>query len=372
MVVGLFFVYSRLITMTITNLQGQTLCEALAENYRRTLPKNGRGVLWTMETFSQWLRLRYPEVRLVEGQPWMGIRKGGAHQSYTFVCEDHGEYETIAGDVLRQTGSHKGSHCPGCSAARSKAQQYKITAAFVGKTTQDGHLILEHIGYKATPSKREIGNTGDALYRYRCGVCGNEEATGLGHHLKRPGHITHCGCLSVRDSRLTFSQNVKKAEAPCFIYVFSTIANTGIKVGISNNIKRRASENYDEQLFVSQSLPRAVCWSVEQVIHHRLRTLGLQYDLEDVPAFQAGEECGGSEVFYSFDLAWVITQINELIAEADAIGWEALIDRYIPIAQQTHRQLFYWDGERMCQSKGEGYVGQRRYRSVFDIPTTSN
>jgi predicted nucleic acid-binding Zn ribbon protein len=360
--------------MSIQTIDGKTLCEALADNYKRSLPKAKRGVAWTMDTFSQWVKLRYPEIRVAEGQEWKGVAKKvdgkTVNQIYTFICEDHREYNAQACHVLNQTDDHTGSQCPGCNAAKAKvetkARNDKITAAFVGQTTSDGHLILEHVGYRQTPTHKKKGRIGQAIYRYKCSVCGNEDAVARGVHLKTPGNTAHCGCGSKRDCRIKFTQNEKKAEAPCFVYIFSTIANTGIKLGISNNIKRRASENYDEQLFVSQSLPRSTCWAVEQVMHHRLRTLGLQYDLTDVPAFQTGEEAGGTEVFYNFDLAWVISQINDLIAEAETIGWQALIDRYIPLLQQTHLQLFYWEGKRIRQSSGEGYIGHQ-HNSVFTL-----
>ena len=65
-------------------------------------------------------------------------------------------------------------------------------------------------------------------------------------------------------------------------------------------------------------------------------------------------------------LAWVIEQINDLISEADAIGWQALLDRYIPLTEMTHLQLFYWDGEHQRQSAGEGYIGHK-VKSVFEL-----
>jgi hypothetical protein len=352
--------------MTCTNLQGQSLCEALADNYKKTLPKGRGGTAWTMETFSQWVKLRYPEVRVVEGQMW-----GRNKDIYKFMCEDHGEYIATAQHVLNQTGkSHLGSQCPGCKAAKSgvmiKARQDKITAAYVGQTSPDGHQILEHVGYRQTPTHKKEGKQGAALYRYKCNVCGNEEAVSWGLNLKRPGHTTHCGCLSIRDSRLTFSKSQAKANASCYTYLYTVIGGTGVKLGISKNPDSRETRSYEEQCFIARTT-RANAWSVEQVLLHRYRKMGLTYDLEDVPAFQSGDEAGGSEVFYSLDTPFLVSEMIDLLEEVETIGWQELLDRYIPVDEMNHRQLFYMDGKRMVQSSGEGYIGTK-YRSVFDLP----
>jgi hypothetical protein len=249
-----------------------------------------------------------------------------------------------------------GNQCSACQRECKSAQNVLITQSFIGQTTQAGHVILEHVGYHQSPSDATLGFSGKAKYRYRCGVCGNEEAVTIGQNLKRLNCVTHCGCLSSKDSRLTFSKSEAKATAPCFVYVYSVLNNSGIKVGIAKNVQARASKSYEQQLFVSQAMPRASAWAVEQVLLYKLRSMGLQYDLTGTDAFQ-GKEAGGSEVFHQADLTAVIQQINDLISEAETIGWQQLLDRYIPIDKMNHHQLFYWDGGRMRQSSGEGYIG---------------
>jgi hypothetical protein len=232
-----------------------------------------------------------------------------------------------------------------------------ITKSFVGRTTDDGHLILEHVGYHQTARHAESGKTGDAKYRYRCGVCGNEDAIAQGNHLKRQGHTTHCGCLAKRDTAYKFSNNPKAAERDCYIYLYSTVGGCAFKLGIAGNVRSRRTKSYEDQLFVSQVLPRATAWAVEQVMLDRLRFMGLTYDLEDVPAFDEGES-GGSEVFVHLPMGDIINDINDLIDEVKTIGWEALIDKYIAIERQQHCHLFRFRDGRMVQTCGNDYVGQ--------------
>ena len=147
------------------------------------------------------------------------------------------------------------------------------SSIFVGQTTQDGVLVLEHVGYKASPSHVKKGDRGVAIYRYRCPVCGSEDKTAYGNNLKKPGHTTHCGCLAKRDSRLKFSRNKRAAKTPCFVYLFSTIGTTAMKVGIAKDIKvrvRQGKNSYEQEMYASQQLTRAEAWSVEQVMLHRL------------------------------------------------------------------------------------------------------
>lgn len=353
-------------TMTCKTIEGNSLTQQLFENYKRTLPKtsNGLGVKWDIETYSQAVKLLYPEVRVAPGQEWRGVRT-----KLTHICEKHGEYEARADNVLNQEGIHHlGSQCLGCRAEKTKARNAAITTAFVGVTTPDGHFILEHIGYHQKPRDKKKGTIGEAKYRYRCAVCGNEEAVANGYHLKAPGNTTHCGCLSKRDSAIKFSRNKKAADAKCFLYLYSTINTSAMKIGIAKNVKARASASYEQELYVSQSLSRAECWSVEQVMLHRLRKIGLTFDLENVPAWTEMGECGGSEVFAAIDFLVVIKDIRELIDEVQQIGWDKLLDKYIPLEQMHARHLFRYDRDtkRQYQSTGEGYVGQP-YRSVFDL-----
>ena len=321
----------------------------------------GKRIKWTTELIDEFLKETYPWVYLIPGQEYTH-----GHAKYWFYCNTHGAYEARWGKVHTKSGNNQGSQCPGCSADKVKARNDAITKAFVGVTSLDGHTILQHIGYNQTPSKKKRGWLGDALYRYKCGVCGNDQATATGSNLKKPGHTTHCGCLSKRDSRLLFTRFEKKASKPCFFYIFSTVGGCATKIGISTNIKRRASESYEQELFVSAPLTRAEAWSIEQVMLHQLRRIGLQFDLTDLPAFQSGVEAGGSEVLVSLGLDKLIKMYQTYAMDVLALGWEGLLDAYIPVEEMNHHQLFRWDGDRMTQATGDSFKGLL-YNHLFEV-----
>jgi hypothetical protein len=96
--------------MTVRTLDGKSLCEQLAENYKRTLPKNGTGVKWTMDSFSTYINLRYPKIKVNQDQEWTR-----AQAKYTFTCEDHGDY-TSWGHTIVKEGDEYGCGCKGCDA----------------------------------------------------------------------------------------------------------------------------------------------------------------------------------------------------------------------------------------------------------------
>lgn len=359
-------------TMTCKTIEGNSLTQQLFYNYKRTLPSNGKGVKWTIETYSQAVKLLYPEVGVVPGQEWKGVGT-----KLTHICEKHGEYEATPNKVLTQKGCHLGSQCSGCSAEKAKARKDVITADFVGKVSPDGHIILEHVGYYQAPSDKKRGCVGQAKYRYRCAACGSEDGVTTGADLKKPGHTTHCGCLSKRDSAIKFSRNKRSADAKCFLYLFTTDYDGAIKVGITNNLKTRPSKSYKTEEYTIAG-GRADCWAAEQVLLHRLRKLGVQYDLEDMPMFQTEEdvengkaakkESGGSEVFVNIGIPFVVEQMENLMIESIQIGWDKLLDKYIPLEDMCAYHLFRYDREtkRQYQPTGEGYEGQP-YRSVFDL-----
>ena len=315
---------------------------------------------WTTELIDEFLKETYPWVYLIPGQKYVN-----AHTNMWFYCTTpgHPPYKARLSDILNPK---HGCQCTRCKDDKSKARKYEITKAYVGVTNIDGMTILEHTRYHQRPSDKKRGILGIAVYRYRCGVCGNENATAVGDNLKKPGHITHCGCLGKRDGRLTFGRNHKKAESPCFFYIFSTVNGLATKIGISKNIKHRASESYEQELFVSAAMPRANCWAVEQVMLHQLRKIGMQFDLSDIPAFEEGKESGGSEVLVNIGLDKLIQLYQRLAMDCLALGWEGLLDAYIDEPDMNMYQRLRWNKEQMEVVSGENYKGLI-YNSIFDI-----
>lgn len=321
----------------------------------------GKPTKWTTELIDEYLKENYPWVYLIPGQEYIT-----ASTKMWFYCTTpgHGYYQARWHKVSRIDGIN-GCQCPRCHTEKVKTRNFGITAAFVGQTTKDGLKILEHVGYQQSPSHKKMGKSGRAIYRFLCPVCGSDHKKEYGNNLKRPGHITHCGCLSKRDSRNTFTKQKAKAEKPCFFYIFSTIGGSAKKIGISENIKRRVSKSYEQELFVSAAMPRAHAWAIEQVMLYQLRRIGLQFDLTDLPAFE-GKEAGGSEVLVSLELEKFLDLYRKLSAELDELGWEGLLDAYIPEPDMNNHQRFRWDGDRMEVVSGEKFKGHI-FNSVFDI-----
>ena len=280
----------------------------------------------------------------------------GARKPIAVHCTVCGEDWTPTPDDL----VNGGRGCRKCFAKVTSDRHCENRKALIGQTTADGHVILEHVGFHQTPSDKKRDQIGKAKYRYKCAICGNEEAIATGNNLKKQGHTTHCGCLKTKtkDTRLVFTRDEEWAESECYFYIFKCIANTAVKVGISNNPQTRKSKSYEEQMFVSQRLPRAMCWAIEQVLLHRLRASGFSYDLEDVPAFEKGKEGGASEVFSYKSIGQIIDEFEKLIKAAETEDWQSLLDRFIPLEEMKRQQLFLWNGERIVQSEGKGFLGQ--------------
>lgn len=321
---------------------------------------------WTIESFSDHVWHMYNRtIYVIPGQVYTNN-----HTKLWFYCTTHGYYDARPRHVLNEK---MGSQCPGCKADKNKARRDAITAAFVGQTTADGLKILEHVGYQQPPAYKANGWIGQAVYRYLCPHCGNDRATATGCHLKQPGNTTHCGCLGKRDSVQKFQRNPKHRDADCYLYVFNTIAATGLKIGIAKNIKSRITTSYGDQLFTI-FLKRSDAWAVEQCLHYLLRGIGFQYELDEVPAW-LDKEGGGTEVFSLVSMKWLLQQIKQLSSEVLECGFTELLDRYIPIEDQNALQLTRWDGKRMHHSTGDGFIGfnfEQTFKDMFDGKITNN
>ena len=257
-----------------------------AEEYKASLPKTKTQgfTKWTMETFSTYVHLLYPHVTVAPGQEWTGTRT-----EYKFICEKHGEYFALASLIL---GYKRGNQCKDCQNENHRLRQYQITLSKIGQTTPDGHLILEHVGYHATPYDIKKGKSGVALYRYKCAQCGNDQATARVNNLFTGGHTTHCGCQkSNRESIAQHRRCKDKAMQPCNFYVADFYFSDYLKLGISNNYDRRAAQgnrnnpyfdkdltpeehtkannidlSYEHCWYLSPPFPRAWVFSVEQIL----------------------------------------------------------------------------------------------------------
>ena len=337
-----------------------------AEQYKASLPKtaNGLGVLWTIEAFSTWVNLAYPDVHVAPGQTWAGVMP-----KYKFICNDHGEYEARATSVLEPA---RGSQCPGCKADQKSQLKRDLALAHIGETTGDGKLIT---GVKWTSQGNGFGiKKQRGMATYVCPVCGNEHAHAWLGEVLKPNKIKGCQlCTShPTDTRSTFTQRPDHAMAPCLFYGNQVKLPIGMKLGITKDLKARKTKSYGDYFLVFM-LYRALAWAIEQVIDHRLTCLGYKLDFEGIEEFEGAELKYRNEVFYKVDDSVLVAWVRDLIDEAEVIGWEGLLDRYIPVSSNdpqvpemsSQHRLYVEDGV-LKESTGEGYIGHNT-KSPFDL-----
>ncbi|MDC0277603.1 HNH endonuclease [bacterium] len=80
-------------------------------DYRSTLPRNGRGVIWTIESFSKAVTLLAPGFVVEDGQEYQGVKK-----PLWLVCPTHGGFQVISENFLTET------HGNGCAKCSQEAQ----------------------------------------------------------------------------------------------------------------------------------------------------------------------------------------------------------------------------------------------------------
>ncbi len=84
------------------------------QEYVKTLPRNGRGIKWDIDSFSIAVPLRYPGFTLKPGQEWKG-----SEEKMIFICSKHGEFDTQPRTFLLDS-DNLGPCCVKCSAQKAK------------------------------------------------------------------------------------------------------------------------------------------------------------------------------------------------------------------------------------------------------------
>lgn len=97
-----------------------------AEDYKATLPKGKGGTSWTMETFSTYVHLLYPNISVIYGQEW-----NTTQGTYWVSCSKpgHKPFKAQGGHMLTLNGN---SHCrqcyqEKCSASGGKRRNKRAT-----------------------------------------------------------------------------------------------------------------------------------------------------------------------------------------------------------------------------------------------------
>ena len=122
-----------------------------AKGYKDSLPKrNVRGdIAWTMETFSVYVNLLYPNVTVVDGQRWTGTRT-----KYKFACSIHGPYETTAKIILIE---HTSCSCKACHSSNLKANAGIIRRPRASKEEKELATKLHSEGLSYAEIGRQLG-----------------------------------------------------------------------------------------------------------------------------------------------------------------------------------------------------------------------
>lgn len=243
--------------------------------------------------------------------------------------------------LVRPADVLSGKGCSSCKAAaqaiRQKAHNDAITAAFVGQTTEDGHLILEHVGYHQAPSDKKKGKIGHAKYRYRCGRCG-EEGEAVGYSLKKPGNTSGCkNCVQARyDTLNKFIYKEGYGDSLCSFYIFTLDCDLLVKMGISMDVHHRGQKSYAKfpeecrylsPLYVSQMYKRSDVWVAEQILHKEFAEFSA-----DIPEEwnQYGHWGGQSEVYgLELDTDQVVLRFFQLMEEIAEAGYVSVYNKYV-------------------------------------------
>ena len=194
---------------------------------------------WNIETYSERVKELYPWVYVIPGQEYRGVKYKLWH-----YCTVHGAYFTQPAKVMER---ERGCQCKGCKYDRASLKAIVMnhvkTLALVGQTTADGHLILEHIGYKQTPRDIDKGSRGGAVYRYECCRCGSTVHSSLGNSLMQKGLVQGCKDCGQNNSHESINQHLKnkaKALEPCQFYVSEVYYGDYLKIGISKQYDKRS------------------------------------------------------------------------------------------------------------------------------------
>jgi hypothetical protein len=286
--------------------------------YVGTLPiYRNSGIHWTIESFTQAVPLRYPGFKIVDDQVWVGARS-----KYKFVCPKHGEFEARACNFLLDSDK-RGPGCKACQyEANSKAKRV-LTLCLVGTTNSDGVIALEARWEWGGGVSIKAGGTETARLRCKCPHCDNDQWWVWANSFKKKGHSTQCGCLkNQRENINTHLNNKRKAESPCHVYIAPVWDASFTKIGIAKDFEKRSRMHevqYETPYFLSPELPRAWCYTAEQIL--------LRETMNELPSTPLPKEMvevywpGTSELRDgSIDPSMLVARFWEIIKDIESDG----------------------------------------------------
>ena len=291
-------------------------------DYRETLPKtsNGRGVLYTIETFATAIPLRHKGYQLMPGQEWKGNKA-----KYWLICPHHPNepFQVRANNFLLDNEGRG----PGCEACRADIFKDK-SRALVGTTNSDGVTALE-VEWRTVKKKgTKNGTAGAAFLRCRCPHCANEDHWVAANSFQKPGKVTCCPRCSTTGAinPKKLKQEPEKANRLVEFYLTTVGLDEFLKVGLAVSTEHRArGNNYEGELFVSEPLPLSWVWTAEQILKFRYRPKGFK------PEKSVMKHGGHTELLPGWiDDKQVVSDFHSIINEIRSLDgdWETVFNKH--------------------------------------------
>ena len=129
-----------------------------AAEYKAGLPKNGRGIQWTIDTYAEYVNLLYPHITVPTNQKWKGVMS-----KYIHVCAMHGEYKTKPYSII---DPNKGCQCKACKSEQCSASAGIRRSPRATQEEKDTAAQLKSEGKSYREIGRIIGRSNATIIRW--------------------------------------------------------------------------------------------------------------------------------------------------------------------------------------------------------------
>jgi len=146
----------------------------------------------------------------------------------------------------------------------------------------------------------------------------------------RTGHIRSCGCLGLETRPLNFhneghreySDDPEYANRESFIYLVE-IGSQFEKIGIAFDLEQRFYKGEVTDVWWTNSMSRAECWSVDQAALKATQ----EYQATDIPKDLSRD--GFTEFRFGKQIDETIEMLEEMCEEVQRMGWREFYDKYV-------------------------------------------
>ena len=129
-----------------------------AKEYKDSLPRNGSGIKWTLQTYATYVNLLHPHITVPLDQEWKGVMSKIKH-----ICDKHGEYEARASSLIE---ADRGCHCKGCKSEQFSALAGTRRNPRATKNEKAKAVELKSEGKSYTEIARILGRSHATIYRW--------------------------------------------------------------------------------------------------------------------------------------------------------------------------------------------------------------